>query len=149
MFYNKCCIKNKKGACFVMSDKQVKKGGRPKIPINRQDFEKLCTLQCTLEEVAGFFDCSHDTIERWCKRTYGETFGKVFNSKRSKGLISLRRAQFRMAEGNATMAIWLGKQYLNQKDLVVFDSRNEETPDPLTLSIQDVLNGDDDKETEE
>lgn len=30
--------------------------------------------------------------------------------------MSLRRSQFRIAETNATMAIWLGKQYLGQKD---------------------------------
>ena len=30
--------------------------------------------------------------------------------------MSLRRSQFRIAETNPTMAIWLGKQYLGQKD---------------------------------
>lgn len=28
----------------------------------------------------------------------------------------LRQAQFELAKKNATMAIWLGKQYLNQRD---------------------------------
>lgn len=32
------------------------------------------------------------------------------------GKISLRRTQFRMAETNVSMAIWLGKQILGQKD---------------------------------
>jgi hypothetical protein len=30
--------------------------------------------------------------------------------------MSLRRAQFKLAETNASMAIFLGKQYLGQKD---------------------------------
>ncbi|MBQ0061347.1 MAG: hypothetical protein KBT15_06205 [Bacteroidales bacterium] len=30
--------------------------------------------------------------------------------------MSLRRSQMKMAETNPTMAIWLGKQYLGQKD---------------------------------
>lgn len=33
-------------------------------------------------------------------------------------MIALRRAQWRLAERNAAMAIWLGKQYLGQRDIV-------------------------------
>ena len=45
-------------------------------------------------------------------------FSEVFKEKRGLGKISLRRNQFRLAEKSATMAIWLGKQYLGQKDQV-------------------------------
>ena len=89
---------------------------RPRIEIDREQFEKLCGMQCTLIEIAGYFRCSEDTIEKWCKREYHMGFTDVFRQKRSTGQISLRRAQFRMAETNATMAIWLGKQYLGQTD---------------------------------
>lgn len=90
--------------------------GRHKKEIDQKIFENLCGIQCTLEEIAGAFDCSTDTIERWCKRTYKENFADVFNKKRAKGKISLRRTQFELAKKNATMAIFLGKQYLEQKD---------------------------------
>ena len=89
---------------------------RPKIDIDQVQFEKLCEIQCTLTEIAGWFRCSEDTVERWCKRTYKESFAEVFKQKRAPGLISLRRAQFQMAQTNTTMAIWLGKQYLGQTD---------------------------------
>ena len=89
---------------------------RPRVEIDRKQFENLCALQCTLEEIASFFDCSHDTIERWCKREYGQGFAYIFPLKASKGKISLRRAQFQLAEKNAAMAIWLGRQYLGQTD---------------------------------
>lgn len=89
---------------------------RPRIEIDKKQFEKLCGLQCTKEELAGFFNCSEDTIERWCRREYKESFAVVFAQKRVTGKISLRRSQFRMAETNPTMAIWLGKQYLNQRE---------------------------------
>lgn len=94
------------------------KMGRPEIKINKDDFEKLCGMQCTLIEIAGFFDCSEDTIENWCKKTYrGQTFSDVFKRKSAKGKISVRRKQFQVAEsGNATMLIWLGKQYLGQAE---------------------------------
>ena len=89
--------------------------------INRKDFESLLAIQCTLQEVTAFFDmklegCSEDTIERWCKREYGEGFADVSAKKRAVGKISLRRNQFRLAEKNAAMAIFLGKNYLNQRD---------------------------------
>ena len=93
------------------------KMGRPTIEISQDEFEKLCVMQCTKSDIANWFGCSEDTIERWCKRTYGETFAVVFAQKREKGKVSLRRMQWKSAEaGNVTMQIFLGKQYLGQKD---------------------------------
>lgn len=89
---------------------------RPRIEIDKEQFEKLCSIQCTLIEIAGYFNCSEDTIEKWCKREYKKNFTDVFKQKRGVGKISLRRSQFRMAETNPTMAIWLGKQYLGQTE---------------------------------
>ncbi len=92
--------------------------GRPRKKIDRKEFEKLCGLQCTVEEIAAWFDCSVDTIERWCEREYGQKFADVFSEKRSYGKISLRRTQWQLAEKNASMAIFLGKNYLGQRDAV-------------------------------
>lgn len=93
------------------------KMGRPTIQISQDEFEKLCVMQCTKQDIANWFCCSEDTIERWCKRTYGDTFAVVFAQKREKGKVSLRRMQWQSAErGNVTMQIFLGKQYLGQKD---------------------------------
>lgn len=91
---------------------------RPQIEINKEHFEQLCKLQCTLDEIAGFFKCSQDTIERWCKKTYEENFADVYKRNSQDGKISLRRWQFKMAEKNVTMAIWLGKQYLGQAEKI-------------------------------
>lgn len=90
--------------------------GRPRMEIDRDQFEKLCYLQCTLTEIAGFFRCSEDTIERWCKREMRMSFADAFKTYSIGGKISLRRWQFKMAEHNVTMAIWLGKQYLGQRE---------------------------------
>lgn len=94
------------------------KMGRPEIKIKKEDFEKLCALQCTEEEIAGFYDCSVDTINNWCKKTYGETFSETYKKKSAKGKMSLRRYQMKLAERNASMAIFLGKQYLGQRDII-------------------------------
>lgn len=97
--------------------KTKSKGGRPKKYIDKQLFEQLCGLQCTLEEMEAFFNCDHKTIARWCRETYeGKRFSQVFREKRQIGKISLRRKQLRLAERSAAMAIFLGKNYLGQKD---------------------------------
>ena len=106
-----------------------KRMGRPPIEIDQEQFEKLCEIQCTLEEIANVLKCSMDTVERWCKRTYEMSFAEAFKKYSATGKMSLRRNQFKLAETNATMAIWLGKQYLGQKDVQVLDATlKEETP---------------------
>lgn len=96
---------------------------RPRKPIDKTEFEKLCGLQCTKEEICGWFDVTDKTLAKWCKETYQEDFSVVFGEKRGLGKISLRRAQFRLAEKSAAMAIWLGKQYLGQKDTVEYNDK--------------------------
>lgn len=97
---------------------------RPRTEIDQAQFEKLCAIQCTLKEIAGWFDCSEDTIERWCKQTYKDEagnpvgFADAYKKHSVDGKISLRRFQFAMAEHNTSMAIWLGKQWLGQRDAV-------------------------------
>ena len=91
---------------------------RPKKEIDQKQFENLCGLQCTLEEICGWFDVTDKTLDGWCKRTYHASFSEVFKQKRGAGKISLRRSQWRLAEKNATMAIFLGKQFLGQRDSV-------------------------------
>lgn len=96
---------------------------RPRKEINKTEFEKLCGLQCTLEEIAGFFECSEDTVERWCKREYGMRFADEYKTWASQGKISLRRNQLKLSEKSAAMAIWLGKQYLGQRDMIEYEDK--------------------------
>lgn len=115
-----------------------RKIGRPLKEIDKVQFEKLCNLQCTLLEIAGFFNCSDDTIERWCKRTYKTTFAECFKTFSQDGKISLRRTQFKLAERSAAMAIFLGKQYLGQTDKTEMDV-NTQIQNPLEgISTEDI-----------
>lgn len=113
---------------------------RPKKEINKDDFERLLALQCSEEEVVAFFDmklggCSKSTLQRWCKRTYKDSFDHIADKKRAIGKISIRRAQMRAAEkGNATILVWLGKQYLDQKD------KAEEIKEEYDDNLIEVLN---------
>lgn len=120
------------------------KMGRPKINIDKKIFENLCAIQCTEIEICGCFDCCEDTLNKWCKENYRDengdpmTFSEVFAVKRQKGRASLRRSQFRMAERNANMAIWLGKQYLNQKDEARIETESRISIDPLSKSLEEM-----------
>ena len=115
------------------------KGGRPKIKIDKEQFEKLCSINCTEEEIAGWFKCSVDTIRRFCVAEYNEQFCEVYKRLSANGKISLRRTQFKIAEaGNATMAIWLGKQLLGQRDRqdIALETEQDYTINIVPASIQ-------------
>lgn len=105
---------------------------RPQIEIDWKQFNKLCAIQCTKAELAEWFNCSEDTISRAVKRKYKMSFADLYKKKSSKGKISLRRYQFELAQRNVTMAIWLGKQYLGQRDLPLEDM--EELPTGFDLA---------------
>ena len=95
---------------------------RPKKVINQKQFESLCAIQCTEEEICNVLDVSEKTLISWCNEVYGESFSKVFRQKRDLGKTSLRRNQWKQAEkGNTTMLIWLGKQILKQSESPIQD----------------------------
>lgn len=90
--------------------------GRPLKDIDKKLFERLCGIQCTITEICAVLDVDDKTLTRWCRQTYGKKFSEVFAEKRQLGFMSLRRAQFKLAETSAAMAIFLGKNYLGQID---------------------------------
>jgi len=102
-------------------------GGRPEKEIVKQSFESLCQLQCTEEEICAVLDVTDKTLTNWCRKTYNLSFSEIFAIKRESGKASLRRTQWKMAETNPTMALWLGKQYLNQKDKQEVEHKGEMT----------------------
>lgn len=119
----------------AFKDMNAEKKGRPLKEFNRSEFEGLCSLQCTEQEICAFFGCSDKTLMRWVRREYGDeyreefgdelTFRQIYNIKSAKGRISLRRWQFKQAEKNPTMAIWLGKNWLEQTDNVQVEAGND------------------------
>ena len=99
---------------------EVNKGGRPIIELTEKDWntvEKLCSLHCTGEEIAGILDIDYDTLNTRIKEKYDYGFSDYFKKHSAYGKISLRRKQYEVAtSGSVPMLIWLGKQYLGQKD---------------------------------
>ena len=96
---------------------------RPRKVINQKQFESLCAIQCTQEEICNVLDVTDKTLTRWCNEVYNLSFSEVYEQKRDIGRMSLRRNQFKLAEGgNTTMQIWLGKQVLKQSENPVMDN---------------------------
>lgn len=118
------------------------KMGRPRKEIDQKIFENLCGIQCTEAEICSVFDCCEDTLNAWCKRTYGETFSDTYKKKRQLGKPSLRRMQWELAKKNASMAIFLGKQYLGQSDQGgVVTEKDVRQEDALSASLKKIAEG--------
>lgn len=93
--------------------------GRPKFIVDYDTVEKLAHIQCTYGEIASFLGCSVDRLKR------DEEFITRYKKGAEGGRMSLRRYQFKLAEKNTAMAIWLGKQYLGQRDNIDVNNTNE------------------------
>lgn len=88
--------------------------------IRLSDIEKLGTLQCTEREAAAFLDIRTHQFSRLLATD--EDVRAAWERGKGLGRISIRRKQMRLGSSNAHMAIFLGKQYLNQKDVVTSES---------------------------
>lgn len=79
------------------------------LPIDGELVQKFASLGCKTKEIADYFGCSTDTIER--------RFAAELTKGRANLQMSLRQWQLKSAErGNVSMLIWLGKQMLGQQD---------------------------------
>lgn len=87
---------------------------RKPVPIDLAELEKLAAMHCTQEEAAAWFGVTQKTISYKLRI---KPFKQVWETGWAKGNISLRRTQKQRADGgDKTMLIWLGKQWLGQKD---------------------------------
>ena len=96
---------------------KVKTKGRPKLVLNAKGIDaivKMAEIMCTDEEIASVLGTTVATLQNADNK---DTFLECKQKGNANGKKSLRRTQFDIAKnGNATMAIWLGKQYLGQKE---------------------------------
>ena len=105
---------------------------KSKIEFNLEALESLCRLNCTHEEIAAYFNVSLKTVERRYKEEHD--FAAAVDRGKATGRLSLRRKQIELVDnGNASMAIWLGKQLLNQTDKQEIDQYNH--GDKISIEI--------------
>lgn len=133
-----------------MANTKGSKKGITGIKIDKEQFERLCSILCSADEISGFFGVSYATLLRWCKHEYGGlAFEEVWKSKASVGKISLRRIQFKQAERYPAMSIFLGKQYLGQSDNAHADNLIDgltSKAQEIVVKIRDKANEDDDEQ---
>lgn len=144
-FYNEVKSVNKVKKKFHRAPKTIKEilkdkgieveensGGRPKIELDYGLIRNLSMIMCTQEEIASVVGCSVDTLLR------DDKFCEVYKKGLDVGKSSLRRFQWKQAEKNPTMAIWLGKQYLGQRDNVELENNDLSKLDEI---LEDIKNG--------
>lgn len=120
--------------------KKIKKernvGGRPPKPINYEQLDALCEIQCTGEECAAILGVSYEHLNNQLKKDGNTGFLYYFKEKSAGGKMSLRRRQFDHAmTGNATMLIWLGKQWLGQVDKIE-DDNDDSSPEINKIIVE-------------
>jgi hypothetical protein len=108
------------------------------VQIDLVQLEKLCSIGCTDKNLAAFFGTCVRTIEKLRKNP---DYAEAMNRGEAKGHISLRQVQIKLAEkGNAAMAIWLGKQWLNQRDVTPIELTGAKgKPVALSLEVLDAI----------
>ena len=104
---------------------------RPEVyhDVDVEELKKLCSIGCTQKEVEAVTGFQQKMIDKHLREYLGMTWGEFFRENAEGFKMSLRRMQYKSAmgdkdeEGNkynivpsVPMQIWLGKQFLGQKD---------------------------------
>ena len=124
-------VKNKpgpipKGIETITIEVQGKVVGRDNTVVAAEDVFKLAQIGCKDTEIADWFGIDPNTLRY--------NFAVFLIKGRESLKHSLRRKQIDVAiQGNPTMLIWLGKQYLQQSD----SPQNENNSQPLPWSDEE------------
>ena len=117
---------------------------------NRKDYDKkqfvdLVGLGCSEKEICWWFrdekgkPANNDTLTRWCKREFGMTFKEFYEKNGAMMLkVKLRQNQLALSSKSAAMAIFLGKNYLDQRDAFeTIDNRPIEKLEEILEGIEE------------
>lgn len=97
----------------------LNKMGRPLSIADRDQAKKILgglgAIQASWKEAAAVLNMHESTLGRMFQRW--PDVKDAFDSAKLGGVVGLKRNQFKLAEKNATMAIFLGMNYAGQKDM--------------------------------
>ena len=117
---------------------------RPKTEIDWARVDELLVAQCDGAGIASILGIHPDTLYKRCEDDFKMTFTAYSQQKRGEGKELLRAKQYELAlNGDKTMLVWLGKQYLNQREKVDSDVSLTEKVKPI------IVFGEEDEHTEE
>lgn len=87
-------------------------------PFTEDDYQKiyqLAAIQCTMDEIARVMGVPLRTLHH--RKSRSAKLRELIEKGRADSKVSLRKAQYQQAmQGNKTMLVWLGKQWLGQTD---------------------------------
>lgn len=112
------------------------KGGRPRKNLDEPKFNGWDQLDAlviwsTQEYCAERLGMSADTLSQLIKEKTGLSFPEYKSQKQEPMRINLLKKQYDTAmNGNVTMQIWLGKQYLGQSEKVSTKNEHDFTESP-------------------
>jgi hypothetical protein len=90
---------------------------RPPADINWATVDQYLHAQCDGVAIAGIIGIAPDTLYHRCQQDHNLGFSEYSQQKKTEGRELLRQKQFDTAmSGDKTMLVWLGKQYLEQKE---------------------------------
>lgn len=129
-----------------LKKKTKSKMGRKRIKTNFDTIEKEVNmnqviywlgLKASKQEIAGSFRISTATLELRIKEFFGMTFSELreFLGDGADAKLRLRRNQLKLSEKSASMGIWLGRQWLNQRDIT--ESINTNKNETIQIYIPD------------
>lgn len=93
------------------SSKNLKRRTRPPKEIDVQKLKEFLEVNMPIKRIGHYFNCTPETL-------YNKYADLIIESNVNYEF-HIRQAQLRTAlSGNPTMLIWLGKQYLGQRDML-------------------------------
>lgn len=99
------------------AEKDSKHKGRTPVPIDWIKVDKMLESHSDSVSIAEALNIHPDTVQDRVKKEYGMSFTEYAHSKKKLGKINIRLWQYQKAEaGDNTMLIWLGKQWLDQRE---------------------------------
>jgi hypothetical protein len=126
------------------------RAGRPRKPIDWEVVKGMLFVLATQQEIASYIGVAIDTLHARCKKELGITFTELSEQKRQETKIQLRKAQLAVAldpkhRSHGTMLIWLGKQYLGQREKQQLTGKNN---GPIQVDHAERMMSDDQLERE-
>lgn len=136
--------------------------------LDGEAIKKMCSIGCTQAEIASICGVSTVTLQKYIDEEFGVSWNEFYSTYADGFKMSLRRMQYKSALGEKSpdgekyivtpsvpMQIWLGKQYLDQKDKheTILDDKTSiptfEWADATDVTNQKQLNDAETKEQDE
>jgi hypothetical protein len=87
--------------------------------IDSKELNAMLEVWSSVSEVADRFDVSVSSIKRYCKKNFKCSFDRLRAKRFIRTKTAIKRMQIKKAlDGDNTMLIWCGKQYLGQTEKV-------------------------------